>query len=142
MIFIPYSVPSLKNSKIKTSKGIFHSKTFAKYLRNLGIQHYSPSKKEVKEYKTRINIFRDIFEKNNWVKPDKQILLGMHFVRATRHKFDFINAAQAPLDLMTAHDFIEDDNMDWVVPVPFKMNDKWYTYDKENPGVYIRLFKN
>ena len=35
MIFIPHNVPSLKNSKVKTSKGIFASPTVSKYIRKL-----------------------------------------------------------------------------------------------------------
>ena len=50
MIFIPSNVPSLKNSKVKTSKGIFPSKTVTKYIRGLGIQSYNSRKKEVKGY--------------------------------------------------------------------------------------------
>ena len=49
-LFIGTNVPSLKNSKIKTSRGIFSSKTVGKYLRGLGIQSFSSSKKIVKGY--------------------------------------------------------------------------------------------
>lgn len=138
-IFIPFNTPSLKNSKIKTSRGVFRSKTVSKYLREIGVQNYSPSRKEVKEYKTRPNLFREAFEKAKWEKPETVIVLGFHFVRGTRHKFDFGNISQAPLDLMTAHDFIEDDNMDFVIPMPYKKKGKWYTYSKENPGVFIKV---
>lgn len=37
MIFIPFNTPSLKNSKIKTSKGIFMSKTCKNYLTSFNI---------------------------------------------------------------------------------------------------------
>ncbi len=140
-IFIPYNTPSSKNSKIATSKGIFHSKTVTKYLRKLGIQHFSPSKKVVKDYKTRENIFRCIFEDEGWIKPSECIILGFHFVRGTKHKWDFHNLVQLPLDLLTAHDFIEDDNMDWIIPIPYKKDNKWYSYSKEYPGVYIKILK-
>ena len=50
LLFIKGNVPSLKNSKIKTSRGIFSSKTVKRYLNSLGIQSYSPSKKIVKGY--------------------------------------------------------------------------------------------
>ena len=65
-LFIQNNVPSLKNSKIKTSRGIFSSKTVGKYLRSLGIQSYSSSKKLVKGYVTRENEFlktKDYFQK-------------------------------------------------------------------------------
>lgn len=139
-IFIPGNCPSSKNSKIATKRGVFHSKTVTKYLRSLGIQHFSPSKKIVKEYKTRPNLFRKAFEESNWVKPEGQVVIQFHFVRGSKHKFDFINILQLLLDLMTSHDFIEDDNMDYLIPKPFKRGGRWYSYNKENPGVFIRLY--
>lgn len=45
MSFIPGNVPSLKNSKVKTNKGIFPSKTVSKYLKSFGIISYSSEKK-------------------------------------------------------------------------------------------------
>jgi hypothetical protein len=138
-IFIPGNTPSLKNSKIATRKGIFPSKTVAKYLRSLGIQYFSSSKKIVKEYvdKNRPNLFRESFK--DWKKPNNQVIIGFHFVRATKHKFDFGNACQIIQDLMVAHDFIEDDNMNYLIPVPVLKDDNWFTYDKENPGCYIYI---
>lgn len=66
--------------------------------------------------------------------------MGFHFVRGTKHKFDFHNAVQIVADLLVAHDFIEDDNMDCFIPIPYKINDNWFSYDKENPGVYIKIY--
>ena len=65
--------------------------------------------------------------------------IGFHFVRKSKHKFDFNNANQIIADLLTAHGIIEDDNMDYFIPYAFKMNEQYYTIDKENPGVYIKL---
>jgi hypothetical protein len=138
-LFISTNVPSLKNSKVKTSKGIFSSKTVGKYLRGLGIQSYSSGKKIVKGYVNRPNEFlkcKEYFEKYLLNKPYE---IGFHFVRGTKHKFDFNNATQIIADLMTAHDFIEDDDMDNFIPFPFKINNQFYTYNKENPGVYIKI---
>lgn len=138
-IFIPFNVPSLKNSKIKTSRGIFPSKTVNKYLQNLGIQKYSSRKKEVVEYKTRPNLFREIFENINWKKPEGLIKIGFHFVRKTKAKFDYINGMQLPLDLLTAHDYIKDDNCDYVIPYIYKKNGQYYSVDSENPGLYLEI---
>lgn len=138
-LFISTNVPSLKNSKVKTSKGIFSSKTVGKYLRGLGIQSYSSGKKIVKGYVNRPNEFlkcKEYFEKYLINKPYE---IGFHFVRGTRHKFDFNNATQIIADLMTAHNFIEDDDMDNFIPIPFKINNQFYTYNKEHPGVYIKI---
>jgi len=141
LIFIPGNCPSLKNSKIKTSRGIFPSKTVKSYLTDLGIQRYSASRKEVVGYKTKPNKFEELREIFNKALEGKEppIEIGFHFVRKTKHKFDFNNANQIIADLLTAHGIIEDDNMDYFIPYAFKMNDKFYTIDKENPGVYLQI---
>ena len=142
MIFIKGNVPSLKNSKVKTSRGIFSSKTVKKYLANLGIQRYSSSRKEVLGYKTRPNIFQEqivpqIIELLENKEPPFEI--GFHFVRGTKHKFDFNNANQLIADLLVAHDVLEDDNMDYFIPFALKIDNKFYSVDKTNPGVWIKI---
>lgn len=129
----------MKNSKIK---GRFPSKTVTKWLRTFGIKSYSASRKEVIYFK-RIQKLYDLEE---ILKPIKQaeiksypLLLGMHFVRNSKHKWDFNNANQIILDLMTALDIIPDDNTQFILPFPLLINDKYWDYDKENPGVYIKL---
>lgn len=140
-IWIPFNVPSLKNSKIKSSRGIFPSTTVKNYMRDLGIQNYSASKKTVTSYKKRPNKFEELrkeFEQKLEGKtPPFEI--GFHFVRKSKHKFDFNNATQIIADLLVAHDIIEDDNMDYFIPYALKINDQFYSYDKENPGVYIEI---
>lgn len=139
MFFIRYNVPSSKNSKINTSRGSFMSKTVKKYLRAHGIQSFSSRKKEVKYYKTipmtfPVDELRELF---SGIKTP--MFVEMHFVRGTRHKADFGNLQQIIADLFVAFKIIEDDNMDYFFAVPLKMNNKWYSYDKENPGVYINI---
>ena len=142
ILFLPYNVPSLKNSKIKTSRGVFHSKTVKQYLNKLGIQSYSTRDKKVKGYVNKPNLFKQLEQpfKNYTNENDYPIKIGFHFVRDKKHKFDFHNAVQIIADLLVAHDFIEDDNMDFFIPIPFKKNSKWYSYDKENPGVFLKLY--
>ena len=142
LIWISGNVPSLKNSKVKTSRGIFSSKTVKKYLANLGIQRYSSSRKEVLGYKTRPNIFQEqivpqIIELLENKEPPFEI--GFHFVRGTKHKFDFNNANQLIADLIIAHDVLEDDNMDYFIPFALKIDNKFYSVDKTNPGVWIKI---
>ena len=43
---------------------------------------------------------------------------------------------------MTAYDIIEDDNMNCLIPIPMKINDKWFSYNKENPAVIIKVLNN
>lgn len=153
MIFIPYNTPSLKNSKIKTSRGVFSSKTVKKYLNLLGIQRYSSSKKEILGFKTRNNEFELLRNEFEELLKGKEfpILLGFHFVRDTKRKFDFGNATEIIFDLLTAHDIIPDDNISFIIPsvmskngiLPSKdnmRNYEWYSIDKNKPGVYLNIY--
>ena len=141
-VFIPLNTPSSKNSKIATSKGVFHSKTVMNYLRALGIQHFSSSRKEVKGYVKKPNLFLQAFK--DWEVPNEQnypIKVGFHFVRNSRRPFDYINVLQVVMDLMVAHKLIEDDDMNHILPFPMERDGKYYTIDKENPGVYIKILE-
>lgn len=155
MIWIPGSVPSLKNSKVKTKRGIFSSPTVNKYIRSLGIQSFDSRKKIVKGYvdKTRpnqIELLREQFAEMKAGKGDP-IFIGYHQVRKTKALFDFSNSVEVVQDLFTSHDFIEDDNVKYVFPIPMSIDGelptesnlrttKWYSVDKENPGVFIKIF--
>ena len=145
-VFISGNIPSSKNSKVATSKGVFHSKTVTKWLREQGIQHYSASKKEVALYKTKPCVFpikdlQKLLMRNGseYGKSSSPIKIGIHFVRQTKAKFDFHNICQILFDLMVAFDIIEDDNMDCILPFPMQMNGAWYSVDKDNPGAYIAI---
>lgn len=155
LIFIPNNVPSLKNSKVKTGRGIFSSPTVNKYLRALGIQSFSSSKKIVKGYvdKNKPNLIEELREHFNEMKVGKEnpIFIGYHQVRKDNRLFDFSNSIEILQDLFTAHGFIEDDNVKYVFPIPMSIEGelpnlenlrttKWYSVDKENPGVFIKVF--
>lgn len=155
MIWIPGNVPSLKNSKVKTNRGIFSSPTVNKYIRKLGIQSFNSSKKLVKGYvdearPNQIEALREQFEKMV-IGKDNPLFIGYHQVRNSKRKFDFSNSVEILQDLFTAHDFIEDDDMKHVFPIPMGINGelptphniriiKWYSVDKDNPGVLIKIF--
>ena len=141
LIFIPGNVPSSKNSRINTTKGSFASKTVKSYLNSLGIQSYSSSKKLVKGYVNKPNLIENLREDFLKQISGKQLPLeiGFHFVRSSKRKFDFHNIVQISLDLLTAHDFIIDDNMDCVIPFALKIDSKFYSVDKENCGVWIKI---
>lgn len=144
LIFVPNNTPSLKNSKVKTSRGVFASKTVKKYLTALGIQRYSSSKKEVIGYVKKPNLFENIRSQFELEIKDKEypLLIGMHFVRNSKRDFDFNNATQIINDLLVAHNMIEDDCCRIMFPLPLMLNGRWYTVDKENPGVYIKILNN
>lgn len=138
-IFIPGNVPSLKNSRICTKKGSFPSKTVSKYLQRLGVAKYSCSKGTYENYKTRPNLFEKA------VGPMREILakrkaphvIGLFFIRNSRRKFDWINAAQIICDLLTAHGVIHDDDMDNLIPMPIQIAGSWYAVDKDQPGCIV-----
>ena len=141
LIFIPGNVPSSKNSRINTKHGSFASKTVKAYLNSLGIQSYSSSKKIVKGYVNKPNVIEGLRESFLKQTEGKELPLeiGFHFVRDSKRKFDFHNIIQVVLDLLTAHDIIIDDNMDCVIPFALKIESKFYSVNKEQSGVWIKI---
>lgn len=125
-IKIDGNIPSLKNSKQiffnkRTGKSfITASSTVKKYLDSKGYQW---------EDKNTVKAFKDRLE--GLEKPYK---IGFYFIRDSKRKFDYINALQLPLDLMTANGWIDDDNCDEIIPVILG-----YEVDKTNAGVIIEV---
>ena len=155
MIFIPGNVPSSKNSKVKAARGIFSSPAVNAFLRNLGIQTYNSRRKYVKGYvdKNRPNVIESFREKIEEMKIGKEnpLFIGFHHVRKQNREFDFSNSLELIQDLFTAHDFIEDDSVKYMFPIPMSIDGdiptlenlrtkEWYSVDKENPGVWIKIF--
>ena len=141
LIFIPGNVPSSKNSRINTKHGSFASKTVKGYLNSLGIQSYSSSKKIVKGYVNKPNVIEGLRESFLKQTEGKELPLeiGFHFVRDSKRKADFHNLVQLPLDLMTSFGIINDDNMDESFAVPLLIDNKFYSINKDFPGVYVDL---
>lgn len=121
-IFIKGNFPSFKNSKQYTGKYFIMSKTVQKYLKNYEYQWKTPPK-----------------EFSNLVGRNFPMQIGFHFIRGTRHRWDFHNMVQGCADLMVKHGWIPDDNMNYFLPFPLEINGKFYEYNKENPGVIIKI---
>ena len=152
LIWIPYNTPALKNSKVKTSKDIFSSPTVKKYLRKLGIQSYSSSKKTVLGYVKRQNEFEQLrqqFEKS-LINKGFPVLILFNFIRDSKRLFDFGNATEIIMDLLTAHSIIPDDNVSFIFPsvmtidgiLPNEENIReleWYSVNKDQAGVWIKI---
>ena len=136
-MFIPHNVPSSKNSKVMTKRGIFHSKTVSKYLQKIGVKSYSS--KGYENYKRRPNLFLNAINpmKNALNGKKTPFVIGFFFIRNSKRKFDFINACQIICDLLVAHGVIEDDDVSHLIPVPVQINGLWHTYNKDHPGVYL-----
>ncbi len=117
-IFIPGNVPSSKNSKRWTGKMLIHSKTTMNYIKASKAFYI-----ENKYY------FHKMIEGKE--KPYK---VSFTFIRGSRRKFDYVNPLQTVQDLMVKNKWIEDDNCDNIIPI-FEP----YQYDKENPGVIIKV---
>jgi hypothetical protein len=122
MVFIPGNTPSLKNSKRIVRMGrrtsLIPSKTVVSY-----VQAHD------KDYANGATQFQaEIANKNFPIK------VGFYFNRDSKRKFDFINAAQIVQDLMVKHNYLPDDNCDYLVPVFLG-----YKVDKSNPGVEITV---
>ena len=142
-IFIKNNIPSLKNSKVKTSRGIFPSKTVTNFLRSYGIKHYSSSKKTVEGYARTTDTFKPIADRlrDELSKVDEPYKLQFYFVRKTKGRFDFGNCVELVADLFSAYNCWEDDNADVFLPFPWVIDNACYKVDKDNPGVYIKVIK-
>lgn len=123
MIFIKGNTPSSKNSKqfvtLKNGKTmLLNSKTVQKYI---------------KESKTDW-----ILNKNNFKKmikdKEKPYKIELYFIRDSKRRFDYINAAQIIFDLMQEYGYIEDDDSQNIIPVF-----KGFEVDKIRAGVEIRV---
>lgn len=123
MIFIAGNTPSSKNSKqfvtLKSGKTLLiNSKTVQKYL---------------KESKADW-----LINKNEFLKmlkgKEKPYKVELFFIRDSRRRFDYINAAQIIFDLMQEYDYIEDDDSTNVIPIF-----KGFEVDKAKAGVEIRV---
>jgi hypothetical protein len=115
-IFISGNTPSSKNSKVWTGKFLVSSKATQKYIKATEL-----------EWAINAKVFKSMIH-------EYPIRCSFKFIRGSKHKFDYVNAAQVCLDQMARRGWIEDDNADVVIPY-FEQ----YEYDKEKPGVYIKI---
>ena len=123
MIFIAGNTPSSKNSKqfvtLKNGKKLLlNSKIVRKYI----------DKSEMDWIFNKTEFFKMLKGKN---KPYK---IELYFIRDSRRKFDYINAAQIIFDLMQEYGYIEDDDSTNVIPIF-----KGFEVDKSRAGVEIEI---
>ena len=125
MIFIKGNTPSSKNSKqfvtLKNGKTmLLNSKTVQNYI-----------KKSKADWLLNKNEFLKMLKDKE--KPYK---IELYFIRDSKRRFDYINAAQIIFDLMQEYGYIEDDDSTNVIPVF-----KGFEVDKARAGVEIRVLK-
>lgn len=123
MIFIAGNTPSSKNSKqfvtLKNGKKLLlNSKIVRKYI----------DKSEMDWRFNKTEFFKMLKGKN---KPYK---IELYFIRDSKRKFDYINAAQIIFDLMQEYGYIEDDDSTNVIPIF-----KGFEFDKARAGVEIEV---
>ena len=123
MIFIKGNTPSSKNSKqfviLKNGKTmLLNSKTVQKYIKE--------SKGDW------------LVNKNEFLKmlkgKEKPYRIELYFIRDSKRRFDYINAAQIIFDLMQEYGYIDDDDSTNIIPVF-----KGFEVDKARAGVIIRV---
>ena len=132
--FIPYQVPSKKNGR-------------QNFIGDNGQQTSLPSKRH-REYVRLTKMYYETFG-IEFRRSVQQLGLAyplyveFTFVRSNRHKFDYCNACQSVEDLMkdeykkkllVKKGWIPDDSCEYLLP-----SFKPYEYDKNNPGVRIKL---
>lgn len=143
LIFVPGNVPSSKNSKqyIPKKQLAVSSKAVKRYLQKIGIKKYSCSRNKayVEHYKTRPNLFLKAFKDAEFKRPESFCYVGLHFVRDSKRSWDFNNISQIVMDLLTAHRFIEDDDINHCVALPLWIDGHIYSIDNHRPGVFIKL---
>lgn len=123
-IFIPGNVPSSKNSRMRTRSGIF--------IKSPLCFKYEKATKVIWEGKAEE--VRQLTD-----NAEKPILIGLHFVRDSKRKCDFHNLVQFIADLMVKYEWIEDDNMTQVFFVPYIRNGTYYSINKSECGVWIKV---
>ncbi|WP_335995034.1 RusA family crossover junction endodeoxyribonuclease [Fusobacterium polymorphum] len=123
MIFIAGNTPSSKNSKqfvtLKNGKKLLlNSKIVRKYI-------------DISEMDWRFNKTEFFKMLKGKEKPYK---IELYFIRDSKRKFDYINAAQIVFDLMQEYGYIEDDDSTNVIPIF-----KGFEVDKVRAGVEIEV---
>lgn len=124
---IVMNVPSSKNSRIFNIQRSmsFHSKTTQRYI---NVTKYAWSNK------VAITAFKRCCENKH--KPYK---IGIHFIRDSRRKYDWINAVQIIQDLMVKNGWIDDDNTSEIIPFPMEVNGEYSSYIPNQGAVIFSL---
>ena len=133
-LIIPGNVPSLKNSKQLAVLGTLpgrNGQPYKAWLNRLLKQIKIVPSKNYQQYKRRtLPLLKSCnLVGHKWQYP---VMVHFHFYRATRRKFDHLNIAQGPLDLMVEAGILADDDMIHVLPGCFE-----WSVDKDNPRVEI-----
>lgn len=99
--FLGMPVYSKKNSKVMANKVLLSSERVREYEKVM-LPVFLKNKRKFKE---------------QYDKTEKPVKLEIYFIRPTKAKFDYINMAQLPLDMMQKAGLIEDDDCYHIRPI-------------------------
>jgi hypothetical protein len=139
-IFIPGEVYSSKNSKMILPKYCGNGSiwTFKGRPARPSISNSAQVSKYKKEKLPLFTANRELFlEMVKW--KALPYIIEFTFYRATHGRFDFHNMCQLICDIMVDSFWIDDDNIDVMLPVPPLPPKRAYHISKEKPGVLIRV---
>lgn len=120
VFFIPFNTPSSKNGKQWTGSKLIDSEVTRNWK-----QASKPFWEAMKQ---------DFLEELSHFEKPYQI--EFTFIRRTKGRFDYVGPLETVLDEMVDQGWLEDDEARIVKP---HLGD--FKYDKENPGVFIKILK-
>lgn len=122
-LFIPGNIPGLKNNKQIVRKRLINGPKIVQYFKDTA----SYWDQYAAEFKAAYS------------ECDKPIVVLFHIVRKSRHRWDFDNTCNTIQDKLSEHGWVEDDSANHMFVAPLPIDGKLWSYDPENPGVYIQL---
>lgn len=125
--FVPGNVRSLKNSK----KFAFNRNTGRMFIAESNISA-KYRKEKAGFYYLQVKEIAKFIEEQKLEKPYR---VGFFFTRDSKRRFDYINVAQLPLDMMVTAGIFEDDDASNIIPVF-----QGYKVDAKNAGVTITIY--
>lgn len=141
-VFIPYNVPSKKNSyriikkKPKNPKpGVFGKLYVYSLGKSSSINKYEAfSEKYYRQYAEWFRLLTATYT--------PPIVVEMQFVRSSqRSRWDFNNASHIVCDMMVTHGWVPDDNIDNLLPIPVLDGRPRWLRDDKIQGVFIKVVK-
>lgn len=133
-VFIPHNVCSSKNSKqlfIRKAKqegekdvaGTTNSKAVQNYIRNTK-QYYSILASQFRQ---------------ELIGVSKPYYIEFFFIRKDKSRFDFHNMVQIVCDMMVDAKWIDDDDVNTMVPMPPPKGSPIFLINSNSPGVWIKI---
>jgi len=127
LIFIPGHVPSSKNSRRNTKTGRSFPSKATVLWRQVSRYYWGKYRKDFVQMS---------------FGHESPLIVGLHFVRKTKHIWDFVNPVQTIQDEMVHQGWIPEDTVSQIFPVPLNVEGSYWSIDKNNPGVYIKILSS